>query len=81
VVQKKDRALYRRIVEVSLEVDLAYGTNVAPTILSADEYRQNQEYGMLNRIAAALNRRVEIRFVPAECRLRFAEQSPRGYEH
>jgi predicted nucleotidyltransferase len=45
VVQEKDRALYRRIVEVSLEVDLAYGTNVAPTSLSADEYRQNQEYG------------------------------------
>jgi hypothetical protein len=44
VVQKKDRALCRRIVEESLVVDLAYGTNVAPTILSADEYRQNQEY-------------------------------------
>lgn len=45
VVQKKNRALCRRIVEESLEVDLAYGTNLAPTILSAEEYRQNQESG------------------------------------
>jgi predicted nucleotidyltransferase len=45
VVQKKDRALCRRIVEESLEVDLAYDTNLAPTILSADEYRQNKQYG------------------------------------
>jgi predicted nucleotidyltransferase len=45
VVRKKDRALCRRIVEESLEVDLAYETNLAPTILSADEYQQNQEYG------------------------------------
>jgi uncharacterized protein len=44
LVQKKDRALCRRIVEESLEVDLAYGTNLAPTILSAEEYRQNREY-------------------------------------
>lgn len=45
LVKKKDRDLCRRIVEESLEVDLAYGTNLAPTVLSADEYRQNQEYG------------------------------------
>ncbi len=45
LVQNKDRALCRRIVEESLEVDLAYGTNLAPTILSAEEYRQNLEYG------------------------------------
>ncbi len=45
LVNKKDRDLCRRIVEESLEVDLAYGTNLAPTILSAAEYRQNQEYG------------------------------------
>jgi len=44
VVRRKDRDLCRRIVEESLEVDLAYGTNLAPTILSADEYRRNQEY-------------------------------------
>ena len=44
VVQKKDRAICRRIVEESLEVDLAYGTNVAPTILSAEEYQRNREY-------------------------------------
>jgi predicted nucleotidyltransferase len=45
LLKRKDRALCRRIVEESLEVDLAYGTNLAPTILSADEYRQNQEHG------------------------------------
>jgi predicted nucleotidyltransferase len=45
LVQKKDRALCRRIIEESLEVDLTYGINLSPTILSADEYRQNQEYG------------------------------------
>ena len=45
LVKKKDRALCRRIVEESLEVDLAYEINLAPTILSADEYRQNQQYG------------------------------------
>jgi uncharacterized protein len=45
LVKKKDRALCRRIVEESLEVDLAYEINLAPTILSAAEYQQNQEYG------------------------------------
>ena len=40
LMQKKDRDLCRRIVEESLEVDLVYGTNLAPTILTADEYRQ-----------------------------------------
>src|SRR5712692_11708064 len=45
LVEKKDRILCRRIVEESLEIDLAYGTNLAPTILSAEEYRQNREYG------------------------------------
>lgn len=45
LVTKKDRALCRRIVEESLEVDLAYEINLAPTILSADEYQRNREYG------------------------------------
>lgn len=45
VVQAKDRALYRRIVEESLEIDIAYDTNLAPTILSDEEYRQNREFG------------------------------------
>ena len=45
VVQDKDRALYRRIVEESLDIDLAYNMNLAPTILSDEEYRQNREYG------------------------------------
>ena len=45
IVKEKDRALCRRIVEESLEVDLACDMNLAPTILTAEEYRQNQEYG------------------------------------
>ena len=45
VVQNKDRKLCRRIVEESLEIDLAYNTNLAPTILSAQEYSQNRDYG------------------------------------
>jgi len=45
VVQDKDRALYRRIVEESLDIDLAYDMNLAPTILSDEEYRRNREFG------------------------------------
>jgi predicted nucleotidyltransferase len=45
LVQKKDRALCRRIVEESLEVDLTYGISLAPTILSDEEYQQNRDYG------------------------------------
>lgn len=37
VVQNKDRVLCRRIVAESLDIDIAYGTNLAPTILSAKE--------------------------------------------
>lgn len=44
VLQEKDRTLCRQIVEIALEVDLNYETNLAPTILSAAEYRRNQEY-------------------------------------
>lgn len=42
LVREKDRALCRRIVEESLEIALAYETNLAPTILSAEEYQQNR---------------------------------------
>jgi len=45
VVQEKDRRLCRRIIEESLDIDLAYDTNLAPTILSVQEYRQNRESG------------------------------------
>ena len=44
VLQRKDRAICRRIVEEALETDLVYDTNLAPTILSAEEYQQNREY-------------------------------------
>jgi predicted nucleotidyltransferase len=44
VLRARDRAVCRQIVAEALEVDLTYGTNLAPTILSAEEYRQNQEY-------------------------------------
>lgn len=43
LLRKKDRALCRHIIEESLEIDLAYETNLAPTILSAEEYQQNRE--------------------------------------
>lgn len=45
IVREKDRALYRRIVEESLNIDLVYDVNLAPTILSEEEYRRNREYG------------------------------------
>jgi uncharacterized protein len=45
LVQNKNRLLCRRIVEESLDIDLACDTNLAPTILSAQEYRQNRECG------------------------------------
>ena|SRR5712692_8035972 len=44
VLRRKDRAICRRIVEEALETDLVYDTNLAPTILSAEEYQQNREY-------------------------------------
>jgi uncharacterized protein len=44
VVREANRSLCRRIVEMSLEIDLAFGTNLAPTILSEREYEQNREY-------------------------------------
>jgi len=45
IVRERDRALYRRIVEESLNIDLVYDVNLAPTILSDEEYRRNREYG------------------------------------
>jgi predicted nucleotidyltransferase len=44
VLWRKDRAICRRIVEEALETDLVYDTNLAPIILSAEEYQQNKEY-------------------------------------
>ena len=44
VLRRKDRAICHRIVEEALETDLIYDTNLAPTILSAEEYQQNREY-------------------------------------
>ena len=34
----------RRIITKAPEIDLVYDTNLAPTILSAEEYQQNREY-------------------------------------
>ena len=42
VLREKNRALCRRIVTEALEIDLAYDTNLAPTILSVEEYQQNR---------------------------------------
>ena len=44
VLRHKERAICRRIVEAALEIDLAYGTNLAATILSAAEYQENRDY-------------------------------------
>ena len=43
VLREKNRMLCRRIVAESLEIDLAYDTNLAPTILSVEEYQQNRD--------------------------------------
>jgi len=44
LVREKDPALCRRIVEEALDVDLAYGTTLAPTILTTADYDLNREY-------------------------------------
>jgi len=44
VLRHKDRALCRSIVEAALDIDLAFETNIAPTIVSAEEYEQNRRY-------------------------------------
>jgi predicted nucleotidyltransferase len=45
LVRVKDAALCRRIVEVALDIDLAYDTNLATAILTTAEYDLNREYG------------------------------------
>jgi predicted nucleotidyltransferase len=44
VLREKNRSLCRRVVAEALEIDLAYDTNLAPTILSEKEYEENCEY-------------------------------------
>ncbi len=46
------------------------GTTASVICRLEDAEYEGHSLAMLNRIAAALNRRVEIRFVPAERRLR-----------
>jgi DNA-binding XRE family transcriptional regulator len=48
------------------------GTTASVICRLEDSDYEGHSLAMLNRIAAALNRRVEIRFVPAERRLRSA---------
>ena len=48
------------------------GTTASVICRLEDAEYEGHSLAMLNRIAAALNRRVEIRFVPAERRLRTA---------
>lgn len=48
------------------------GTTASVICRLEDADYEGHSLAMLNRIAAALNRRVEIRFVPAERRLRSA---------
>ena len=48
------------------------GTTASVICRLEDANYEGHSLGMLNRIAAALNQRVEIRFVPADRRLRSA---------
>jgi predicted nucleotidyltransferase len=43
VLREKNRALCRRIIAESLDIDLVYDTNLALTILSVEEYQQNRD--------------------------------------
>ena len=44
ILREKNRARCRRIVAEALEIDLAYDINLAPTILSVEEYQQNRDH-------------------------------------
>jgi len=45
VLREKNPRICRQIVEVALDADLAYGTNLAPMILTVDEYNKNRQIG------------------------------------
>ena len=69
----------RKIVALRIEAGLSQrqlarlvGTTASVICRLEDADYEGHSLAMLNRIAAALNRRVEIRFVPAEKRLRSA---------
>ena len=69
----------RKIVALRTEAGLSQrqlarliGTTASVICRLEDADYEGHSLAMLNRIAAALNRRVEIRFVPAEPRLRSA---------
>ena len=47
IVRKLDRDVSRRIAEESLEVDLAYDTNVSATVMSTEEYETHQRWRTL----------------------------------
>ena len=53
------------------------GTTASVICRLEDANYEGHSLAMLNRIAAALNQRVEIRFVPAERRLRSAGVQPK----
>jgi ribosome-binding protein aMBF1 (putative translation factor) len=69
----------RKIVALRTEAGLSQrqlakliGTTASVICRLEDSDYEGHSLAMLNRIAGALNRRVEIRFVPAERRLRSA---------
>ena len=69
----------RKIVALRTQVGLSQrqlarlvGTTASVICRLEDANYKGHSLAMLNRIAAALNRRVEIRFVPAERRLQSA---------
>ena len=47
IVRKLDRDVSRRIAEESLEVDLAYDTNLSATVMSTEEYETHRRWRTL----------------------------------
>ena len=76
---RADDQVARKIVELRTRAGLTQrqlaklvGTTASVICRLEDADYEGHSLAMLNRIAAALNRRVEIRFVPAERRARSA---------
>ena len=71
---RADDAVARKIVEVRTKADLTQrelaklvGTTASVICRLEDADYEGHSLAMLNRIATALHRRVEIRFVPMRC--------------
>jgi hypothetical protein len=69
--QTRNPQLTKHFAQLSVEIRLI-GTTASVICRLEDADYEGHSLAMLNRIAAALNRCVEIHFVPAERRLRSA---------